>query len=214
LGAVVLAVLAAAGPLLALSVLLALGLVFAYRRESLAALGRPIFWIFALITVTIGALLFGPAGTPTPSWIGAILGLEIVARAAAILVMARWIGLDATAFEFAHLFERFGLRWVGFALGVAINALPILERSSRRTWDAMRMRGGLRRRRLNSLRLIFIATLTNALLHADAQADAATTRGFRLDLPPEPPPAWLPGERALAVGGWVAAVVVAVVALR
>lgn len=208
-----LAVLAATGPLLALSVFLALGLVFAYRREAVAALGRPIFFVFSLITVGIGALLFGPAGSPTPSLVGAVLGLEIVARAAAILVMARWIGLDATAFEFAHLFGRFGLRWAGFALGVAINALPILERSSRRTWDAMRMRGGLRRRRWNSLRLIFIATLTNALLHADAQADAATARGFRLDLPPEAPPKWLPREGGLVVLGWVLAVSVAAFAL-
>jgi energy-coupling factor transporter transmembrane protein EcfT len=177
-------------------------------------LGRPVFLVFSVITIGIGALLFGPAGSPTPSGVGAILGLEIVARAAAIMVLARWIGMDATAYEFAHLFGRFGLRWVGFALGIAINALPILERSSRRTWDAMRMRGGLRQRRWRSFRLIAIATLTNALLHADAQADAATARGFRLDLPPEPPPSWIGGERVLVVSGWVLSGLAVFFALR
>lgn len=201
LAAVVIASLIATGWPLIIVVAAALTLVATHRPECVLALARPLFLVFTVISLAIGAVLFGPT---TPSWVGAYLGLEIVLRAAAILVVARWIALGATPFEFAHLFGRSRFRWVGFALGIAINALPILERSARRTWDAMRMRGGLRHQRLRSLRLIAIATLTHALLHADAQADAATTRGFRLDLPPDPPPIWLPRERLLVAITWLA----------
>lgn len=205
LGAVTLASLIATGWPLVLVVGATIALIARHRPEVVRALARPIFLVFTLISVGVGAILFGPT---TPSVLGAYLGLEIVFRAAAILVVARWIAADASPFEFAPLFHRFGLRWVGFALGIALNALPILERSARRTWDAMRMRGGLRHHRLRSLRLIFIATLTHALHHADAQADAATARGFRLDLPPEPPPKWHRNERALVAASWLSAIVV------
>ncbi|MGV3614682.1 MAG: CbiQ family ECF transporter T component [Fimbriimonas sp.] len=203
LGATTLGALLSTGPFLAVAVGAAVGVVWLDRRDVVVALARPTFLVFALLTVLLGAFLFGAS---VPSMEGAGLGLEIVGRAAAILVVARWVALGATPFEFAYLFGRLGMRWVGFALGIAINALPVLERSTRRTWDAMRMRGGFRRQRWRGLRLLAIATLTNALLQADAQADAATARGFRIDYPGEPGAPW--GRRGflVVVGGWGLAV--------
>ncbi|RYG31951.1 hypothetical protein EON81_21755 [bacterium] len=166
---------------------------------------KPGFWIFSLLTVVIGAFLFVPEGNSVPSGEGALLGLAIVGRALAILLMARWVAQGATAFEMARLGGRVGLRWLGFALGVAINALPDLEASARRTWDAMRMRGGFRRRRWYALRLFAVATLTNALMRADAQAEAATARGLGLEAPAMAVPHWTVGQAAFVVAAWAGA---------
>ena len=72
------------------------------------------------------------------------------------------------------------MRGLGFTLGVAVNLLPALERSSGRTWDTLRMRGGLRHRRRLTLRLATLTVMSNALRRADEIAIAAETRGFGL----------------------------------
>lgn len=180
----------------------------------LRSLARPGFWIFAALAVGFGALLFGPVGAAIPSAAGALVGAILVVRSAAILVLAYWVAARATPFEFAALGERLGVRWLGFAFGVAVNALPDLEASARRTWDAMRARGGLRRNRRQGLRLFAVATLTNALYRADAQADAATARGFRLDVPAEPGPRWTADDFRLAGAAWALTLAVAWLGLR
>ena len=141
----------------------------AVRPEALRPLLGRTFLVFALIGLAVGTWLGEP-----------VLGFAIIGRAATVLTLARWVMLDASPFEFASLFGRRAAGF-GFALGVALNALPALEDSARRTWDALRTRGGTRRHRIRNLRRFALATLANALRRADAVAEVALSRGIGPD---------------------------------
>ena len=93
---------------------------------------------------------------------------------------ARGLAASTSPGELAGLLERAGLPGLGFTLGVAVNLLPALERSSRNTWDTLRMRGGLRHRRRAALRLASLTVMGGALRRADEIAVAAEARGFGL----------------------------------
>ncbi len=177
------AVLAARGAPLAGVVGVAIGGLAWSEPKALLPLFRPAFLLFAGGALLFARLAFG----------GAWAGLPVVGRGAAILALGAWAGGAASPFELARVAARIRLGWLGFALGVAINALPELAASLRRTWEGLRLRGGLRRNRARNLRLLAAATLANAIARADAQAEVAAARGFRLDLPPEPAPRWRVG---------------------
>lgn len=83
--------------------------------------------------------------------------------------------------QIAGMLERFGLRGLGFSLGIALNLLPSLQQSSIHAWQSLRMRGGLRQKKWRGLRLLVITIVTNALRRADEIALAAETRAFSPD---------------------------------
>lgn len=80
--------------------------------------------------------------------------------------------------QIAGLLERFGLHGLGFSMGVALNLLPGLQQSSHHAWQALKMRGGLRRRWWRGLQLLAMTIVTNALRRAEEIALAAESRAF------------------------------------
>ncbi len=105
---------------------------------------------------------------------GIVMGLRALTIAVAVAVYADLVSVDALA----RLFERAGLRGLGFALGVAFNMLPTLRVELRHALDTMRLRGGFRRRPLARLKLLSVAILSNVLRHADQIVSAAEARAF------------------------------------
>lgn len=138
-------------------------------------------WAFTGLLLLSGALWLGPAdrqvGLLGLSSRGLAVGAWMALRALAVLVALRGFAASASPGELAGLLERVGHRGLGFTFGVAVNLLPSLERSMSRTWDAIRMRGGLRRRWRLMLRLGAVTVVSNALRRADNIVIAAETRG-------------------------------------
>jgi energy-coupling factor transporter transmembrane protein EcfT len=170
-----------------LALALALVLALLFHPAALRVARSRTAWAFAAALLVSGALWLGPhdlrAGPVAVSSAGLAAGLWMAVRALAILIATRGLAVSTSPGELAALLERVGLRWLGFTLGVAVNLLPELERSSRRTWDTLRMRGGLRHRRRAALRLATLTVMSNALRRAEEIAVAAEARGFGLDRP-------------------------------
>ena len=59
--------------------------------------------------------------------------------------------------------------------------LPLLQENAHNSFQALKMRGGLRHRRLQSLRLLFISVLVSTLRDAEDIVAAAQARAFRPD---------------------------------
>ncbi len=109
-------------------------------------------------------------------------GLQAIAgvalRAGVILTAVDGYTASVSIGEIAGLFERAGLRGVGFALGVALNLLPILRHSISVTWHSLRMRGGLRRHPLRGLRFFLVTVGASAVRRAEEIALAAEARAY------------------------------------
>jgi energy-coupling factor transport system permease protein len=112
------------------------------------------------------------------SIVGLVGGLQMVVRAVVILVAVDGFSAAVEIGEVAGMVERLGLRGLGFSIGVAFNLLPALRQAGLNTWHSMWMRGGLRKRRLRSLRLMLVTIITNALRRGDEIALAAEARAF------------------------------------
>lgn len=140
-------------------------------------------WLaLAAMLVLVNLLWFGEAdqslwGVPV-SMEGLQSGLQMVLRAVVVLVAVDGFSSAVDIAEVAGLLERFGLRGLGFSLGVAINLLPSLRQSAENAWYSLRMRGGLRRQRWRALQLFVITVGANALRRAEEIALAAETRAF------------------------------------
>ena len=59
--------------------------------------------------------------------------------------------------------------------------LPTVQEMATTSLHALRLRGGLRRHRLQTLRLLMITIVVNSLRHADDIVCAAEARTFSLD---------------------------------
>jgi energy-coupling factor transporter transmembrane protein EcfT len=112
------------------------------------------------------------------SMAGLMNGLQMIVRAVVILVAVDGFSGAVEIGEVAGLAERLGLRGLGFSIGVAFNLLPALRQATANTWHSLWMRGGLRRKRLRSLRLMLVTILTSALQRGDEIALAAEARAF------------------------------------
>ncbi len=140
--------------------------------------------LLLLAMVFLASLFFGAQqpdarllGIPY-STAGLVGGLQMVLRAVVILVAVDGFSAAVEIGEVAGMFERLGLRGLGFSIGVAFNLLPALRQAAVTTWHAMWMRGGLRARRLHALRLMLVTIITNALRRGDEIALAAEARAF------------------------------------
>ena len=112
---------------------------------------------------------------------GLRLGAQMVVRALTILTAIAAFAASLSIAELSGLFERAGLRGLGFALGVAINMLPSVSRTTSNIYQALRLRGGFIRRRLRAVRLLLAAAVVANLRHAEDVVVAAEARGFAVE---------------------------------
>ncbi len=141
------------------------------------------FWILVSSFPLIGWLFLGeerdlfPGGLAFSSQ-GLLLGLQMAMRAATILIAMSAFTKSASISELAALLSQWGMGEMGFVLGLAVNLLPAVRRTSANTLAAMRLRGGFRRRPWRALRLMLITILANALRYGDEVVCAAEARAF------------------------------------
>jgi len=109
---------------------------------------------------------------------GLASSLQILVRIIVVLVSVYGFTNAVDIASVAGLLERFGLRGLGFSMGVALNLLPALQTAAMHTWHSLWMRGGLRRHRWRGLRLLLLTIITNALRRTEEIALAAEGRAF------------------------------------
>ena len=171
----------AAAPACAAILLLAL----AFYRAGLRPLASGRLWLLIGLIVTPASLGGGaPAWSVariTTSQQGLATGLQVALRAVAIVVAVSGFAASVPVSELAGLFERMGLRGLGFSLGVAINMLPVVRQTMITAWEALGMRGGFRRHRLYALRLLLVTVMANSLRHTGDIVNAAEARAFSVE---------------------------------
>jgi energy-coupling factor transporter transmembrane protein EcfT len=177
---------ASRGIIAALFTLGALALMYPAAIQRLARLR----WLVMFGGLFLINVFFGAAGdTPDLAIMGlsisslaVISGIQMTLRAAVILLAADGLSSSVNIVEVAGLFERSGLRGLGFSLGVATNLLPDLRQSGMNAWYSLRMRGGLRSQWWRGLQLLVLTVFSNALRHAGQIVLAAEVRAFRPEL--------------------------------
>ena len=182
LAAVVLGAVGGRGWGAAAALALALALACACHRRALRVLASVYAWVMVGLLVLPAALLGDPprhaVGPVGVSAAGLALGAEMSARALAILLAAAGFAATVPVVAVAALLDRAGLGGLGFSMGVAVNMLPVLQATTVTTWQAFRQRGGFRRRRLRSLRLVAATIVSETLRRAEDVVAAAHARGF------------------------------------
>ena len=173
---------------------LAFGLV--WSRDGLRILRSPRFWTFILSAVAVGPFLIGEPDTALGpfhlSRDGLAAGFEMGGRAG-VITLAFGLGLAALSLsDVVAVFDRLGLRGLGFATALAMNLLETLREMAAATWQTIRLRGGMRRP-WSALRLFLITTIANTLRYSDAVVNAAMVRAFD---PNDGQPTPLPLHRA------------------
>jgi len=144
-------------------------------------------WLLLMGLMALPSLFLpGPAvlnlGTlGSVSAIGLQSALRTMLRALVILIAVDGFTASVDVGQIAGLFERAGLQGLGFAVGVALNLLPILRDTTVVTWQSLRMRGGLRRQPLRGLRYYFVTVTGSALRRAGDIALAAEARAYSPD---------------------------------
>jgi len=108
-------------------------------------------------------------------------GVQIALRFIVVLIALNGLTGSVEITAIASLLERFGLQGLGFSMGVALNLLPSLQRSSMNAWHSLWMRGGFRQQRWRGLRLLLFSIVTNALRRAEEIALAAEARAYSPD---------------------------------
>jgi energy-coupling factor transporter transmembrane protein EcfT len=172
----------------------AFGLV--WNRRGMRLLGHPRFWMLVLTAVILGAFLLGKPdaglGPLRLSREGFTAGLEMAGRAFT-LALAFNLGLGSLSLsDIVAVFDRLGLRGLGFATALAMNLMGTLQEMATVTLQTIRLRGGLRRPR-TALRLYLITTVANTLRYRDEIVKAAAARAFDPQKNPSMP---LPLQRA------------------
>ena len=136
-------------------------------------------WLVVIGILVSSQVVWGSRlGEGKSAWDGLLAGMQMAARASVILISADSLTSRVNISEVAGLFERVGLRGLGFSLGVAMNLLPALSQSATNAWHSLWMRGGLRRQRWRGLQFLIVTIIANALRRAEEIALAAETRAF------------------------------------
>lgn len=150
------------------------------------ALVNPRLWILLVSIVFISGLVLGQpdlAWMGIERWIGLsseglLAGLWMGTRAVCItLGFAGSLGALSVG-EMSHLFERLGMKGLGFALGVALNMTSVVGDVISVAFHSMRLRGGFRRQRLRNCKRMLVAAISSVLRHGDDVVLAATARAF------------------------------------
>ncbi len=160
------------------------------NRSGLRLATRPRFWLFLLSIVVIAPFVLGEPelywGSVGLSRAGLAAGLGMALRAA-ILMLAFNTTLGAlTISQLMALFERAGLRGLGFALGVAVNLTATLQEVVVAAYHTIRLRGGWRRPVQNAP-LFLITVIANALRYGDDVVKSAAARAFDPNAPLQTP---------------------------
>jgi energy-coupling factor transporter transmembrane protein EcfT len=109
---------------------------------------------------------------------GLSITIQVALRILVVLVSVQGLTSSIDISSVAGLLEHAGLHGLGFSVGVALNLLPTLQQSALNAWRSLWMRGGLRKHRLHSLRLLAVTIIAGALSRAEEIALAAEARGF------------------------------------
>lgn len=109
---------------------------------------------------------------------GFVTGMQMVLRALVVIVAVDGFSTSVDITEVAGMFERVGLSGLGFSMGVAVNMLPALRRSSQCAWRSLSMRGGLRRQWWRGSRLLLVTIVASALRRAEEIALSAEVRAY------------------------------------
>jgi energy-coupling factor transporter transmembrane protein EcfT len=180
------------------------------RSPAWRLLARWQLWAFLLPTVALSALLMGERDlhlwwlwlSPEGFW----AGMWMAGRALSIGLAAAVFTSAVSVSQISQLFEGWRLKGLGFALGVATNVLPGIQETMETSYQAMRLRGGFRTRRLRTLKLLLVALIAGSLRRGDDIVSAAESRAFDPDRPLGPSISPTRADLALAAGcGIVAA---------
>jgi energy-coupling factor transporter transmembrane protein EcfT len=166
-------------PLLALVCLLVAALV---HPRSFRAVMHPRLLMLMIIMAIPPVFLLGDidrnlAGIAYSSE-GLQSGIQILIRIVVVLIAISGLTSSVDISSIAGLLERFGMRGLGFSVGVAFNLLPFLQQSAFNAWRSLWMRGGFRKQRLRALRLLLITIISGALERAGEIALAAESRAY------------------------------------
>jgi energy-coupling factor transporter transmembrane protein EcfT len=140
-------------------------------------------WLVFLVFLALPPVFF-MGDTDRSLWgigyssVGLSTSLQIAVRFVVIIVILNGFTNSVDITSIAGMLERFGLRGLGFSMGVALNLLPSLQQSSINAWHSLWMRGGLRRQRWRGMRFLTYTIVTNALRRAEEIALAAEARAF------------------------------------
>jgi energy-coupling factor transporter transmembrane protein EcfT len=182
---------------------LVLALAAAFYPAGLRPLTSPRIWIFMVFLLVPAAMLLGTNDTSVGGFgfssQGVEAGIQMVLRAVGVLTAVSGFAASVSVSELSALLERAGLRGLGFALGVAVNMLPTIQETVVNAYQALRLRGGFRRERLQALKFLLVTVIVNALRHADDIVCAAEARAFSAERAWRQPIEWHWGDVALAV---------------
>lgn len=183
---------------------------------GLVVLRGPRLWLFTALLVIPAAFLLGNDAQSGAilqfSLQGLALGVQMALRALSILVAVRSFADAVSVGDLSQMLERIGLRGLGFALGVAVNMLPTIERSLTVTYQALRLCGGWRRPWLG-LRLLLVTVTANSLRHADDIVGSAEARAFSPERVAVRPIVWTSAD-AWVIGILTATMLILWVALK
>jgi energy-coupling factor transporter transmembrane protein EcfT len=167
-------------------VVLVLGgtLIFAvlFCSDALSLFGRWQLWLFIVPSLLLSPLVIGEKDISLCGlWVsreGLWAGLWMTLRALSIALAASIFAGAVSAPQMARIFERLRLKGLGFALGVATNMLPTIQETMETSYQALRLRGGFRRGRLETVRLLLVAIIAGSLRRGDDIVCAAEARAF------------------------------------
>jgi energy-coupling factor transporter transmembrane protein EcfT len=201
--AVVLAILAPG-----VRVFVVVGLVVAFSalfcKGGLRPLRRWAFWFLVASALALSPFFIGDKDVSLfglgLSYQGFWVGLWMALRGVSIMLAMNAFSNAVSITEVARLFEWAGLKGLGFAIGVAFNMLPTIRETIDTLYQAIKLRGGFRRKRLTTVRTLAIAVVVNSLRHGEEIVNAAEARAFdpkrhRAELPS---PTW--ADLALGIG--------------
>jgi len=181
IGAVVLAVVS---PGMKVSFVLGGTLLFAalFSSEALRLFRRWQLWFFVASAFLLSPLVIGEKNVSLwglrVSEEGFQAGMWMTLRALSIALAASTFAAAVSVPQMAQLFERLRLKGLGFALGVATNMLPTVQETMETTYQALRLRGGLRRPGLGTIRLLLVSIIAGSLRRGDDIVSAAEARAF------------------------------------
>lgn len=153
-----------------------------FQSQALKLTGRWQLWFFVLLSLLLSPFiigekditLWGVALSREGFWAGIWMTLRALSIALAASVFAGAVSIS----QMAQLFERMRLKGLGFALGVATNMLPTVYETMETSYQAVRLRGGFRRGRLRTLRLLLVTIIAGSVSRGDDIVCAAEARAF------------------------------------
>lgn len=153
-----------------------------FCRDALRLLTRWQLWLFILLTLLLSPFIIGEKDISLwglgVSGEGFWAGLWMTVRALSIALSASIFATAVSVPQVAQLFERVGLKGLGFAVGVAANMLPTIQETMETAYHALRLRGGFRRHRLETARLLLVSIIAGSLRRGDDVVSAAEARAF------------------------------------